>query len=357
MRKMKKVLAFALSAVIVASLAACGGTTNSSTTSTTAGTTEGTTAGSTTGGDSEGALKTGLAIVTKTGSSKEEDGLAQIDSTVAAVLVDADGKLVDIAIDAAQTKANFDTTGKVTTALDTEYKTKRELGDEYGMKGKSGIGKEWFEQIDALEELVTGMTADEIAGLEMSEGKLVDATSSVTITASGYIEAISLAMKNAKELGAKTGDVIKLGVETSISGSFDVGGNERTPDAGKIEAYSFYAAVSVDADEKITSAILDASQGNVTFDATGKITSDLAAVQDSKNVLGDKYGMKGSSKIGKEWNEQAAFFADALIGKNAAEVAGIELDDSGHVTDADLLSGVTVHVNEMMSVVAKALAN
>ena len=356
MRKMKKVLAFALSAVLVASLAACGGNTDGTTT---AGTTTGTTGGTTTEGTegTEGALKTGLAVVTKTGSSKEAEGLAQVDSTVVAVLVDADGKLVDIEIDAAQTKANFDTTGKVTTDLETEYKSKVELGDEYGIKKNSGIEKEWFEQIDALEELVIGKTADEIVGLEMADGKLVDATSSVTITATGYIEAIELAMKNAADLGAKTGDTIKLGVDTSISGSFDVGGNERTPDAGKVEAYSFYAALSVDADKTITSAILDASQGAVTFDATGKITSDLAATQDSKNVLGDAYGMKGNSKIGKEWNEQAAFFAESITGMNAAEVAGIELDDTGHVTDTDLLSGVTVHVNEMMDVVAKALAN
>lgn len=356
MRKMNKVMAVALSFVLVGTLAACGGTGSETTVSTTTG------ANTTTEGDetgaAEGSLKTGYSIVTKIGSSKDagdEEGLGQVDSTVIAVLVDADGKLVDIEIDAAQTKVNFDNTGKVTTDLTTEYKTKVELGDEYGLKGKSGIDKEWYEQMDALEELVIGKTSDEVAAMEMEDGKLVDATSSVTVTATGYITGIEAAMKNAQDLGAQAGDTIKLGIETTIGGSHDVGANERTPDAGKVEAYSFYSVLSVDAAGKITSAILDASQGTVAFDASGKITSDLEAAQASKNELGDDYNMKGNSGIGKEWNEQAAFFAESLKGKTVSDVNGIALDDGGHVTDADLLSGVTVHVNEMISVVNNAL--
>lgn len=357
MRKMNKVLALALSFVLVGTLAACGGNTDSTTTAGSSETNNSSESGETNA--SEGSLKTGLSIVTKIASSKDagdEEGLAQVDSTAVAVLVDADGKLVDVEIDAAQTKVNFDNTGKVTTDLDTAYKTKVELGDDYGLKGKSDIGKEWFEQMDALEELVIGKTAEEVAALEMADGKLVDATSSVTVTATGYIAGIEAAMKNAQDLGAQPGDSIKLGIETTIGGSHDVGANERTPDTGKVEAYSFYAAVSVDADGKITSSIIDASQGTVLFDASGKITSDLDAAQASKNELGDDYGMKGNSGIEKEWNEQAAFFADSLKGKTVAEVNGIELDDTGRVTDADLLSGVTVHVNEMISVVDNALS-
>ena len=53
-----------------------------------------------------GKVKTGLAIITSIASSKdagEADGLAQADSLIAAVIVDANGKIVDCAIDAAQT--------------------------------------------------------------------------------------------------------------------------------------------------------------------------------------------------------------------------------------------------------------
>ena len=225
------------------------------------------------------------------------------------------------------------------------------------MVGNSDIGKEWFEQMDALEELVTGKTAAEVAGLELDEGKLVDATSSVTVTATGYLEAIALAFENAEDLGAKAGDSIKLGIQTSVSGSHDVGANERTPDAGKVEAYTFYAALSVDSSDTITSAIIDASQGAVTFDAAGAITSDLSAKQASKNVLGADYGMKGNSGIDKEWDEQAAFFADSLKGMNAAAVNGIELDDSGKAADTDLLSGVTVTISGMVGAADRALKN
>lgn len=360
MRKMKKIMAFAVSAVLVASLAACGGNGGSTETQ---GTSKETEAGQTTGGDetpAEGNLKTGLAIVTNINKSKnagDEAGVGQVDSTAIAVLVDADGKLVDIQIDAAQTLVNFDNSGKITSDKNMDVKSKVELGEDYGMKGNSGIGKEWFEQVDALEELVKGKTADEIVGLKLDDGKLVDATSSVTITASGYIAAIEKAMKNAEDLGAQGGDSIKLAIVSSVSGSKSVGEDERAPETGKVEVYSFYSAVSVNADKTVTSAIIDASQGTVKFDADGAITSDLAAEQPSKNELGDDYGMKGNSGIGKEWDEQAAFFADSIKGMNSAAISGIELDDGGYPTDADMLSGVTVHINEMVEVVSKALSN
>ena len=87
------------------------------------------------------ALKTGFAVINLIAKSKdagEEAGLAQADSTVVGVLVDADG---------VQTKVNFDATGKISTPLDTIVPTKIELGTDYGMGKVSSLGKEWNEQI------------------------------------------------------------------------------------------------------------------------------------------------------------------------------------------------------------------
>ncbi len=41
---------------------------------------------------------------------------------------------MDCAIDAAQTKVNFNAYGQLVTDLGTEFKTKNELGADYGMK-------------------------------------------------------------------------------------------------------------------------------------------------------------------------------------------------------------------------------
>jgi hypothetical protein len=39
--------------------------------------------------------------------------------------------------------------------------------------------------------------------------------------------------------------------------------------------------------------------------------------------LGDGYGMRSASKIGKEWNEQANAFAAYVIGKTVDEVKAL----------------------------------
>ncbi|MBC3939677.1 hypothetical protein D4A47_12115, partial [Anaerotruncus massiliensis (ex Liu et al. 2021)] len=90
-------------------------------------------------------LSTGLAVINSVGSSKdagEEDGLAQADSNVVAVLVDADGRIVDCKIDGVQAKIPFSKEGKLLVGTDTMFRTKQELKEDYGMKKASGIGKE-----------------------------------------------------------------------------------------------------------------------------------------------------------------------------------------------------------------------
>ena len=97
----------------------------------------------------------GLGMVNSIGSSKsateEAAGLAQADVTAASVMLDSKGTIVGISFDVVQTKVNFDATGTITTDLATEFKTKKELKEDYNMKPASPIGKEWYEQIDALE--------------------------------------------------------------------------------------------------------------------------------------------------------------------------------------------------------------
>ena len=107
-------------------------------------------------------------------------------------------------------------------------------------------------------------------------------------------------------------------------------------------------------DGVISSCIIDAVQCNVNMDAAGKITTDLAAAPLTKNQLGDSYGMKVASSIGKEWYEQAAAFAQYVVGKTADEVTGIAVTESGTAADADLAASVTVSIGAFQQVVAAA---
>jgi len=302
-------------------------------------------------------VRTGLAIVSSLAKSKdagEAEGLAQIDSTVVAVTVDSGGKIVSCVIDAAQTKINFNASGEITTPLTTEFKTKNELGYDYKMKAQSGIGKEWFEQAAAFADYVKGKTIQEVKGIAVNEEGYptgTDLKTSVTINISGFTAAIEKAVENANVLGAKASDKLGIGVMTNIAKS-----ESATEGTGLAQAYSTYVAVTTGADGVITSCCIDASQGNVNFDANGKITTDLTISPQTKNELGDDYGMKARSGLGKEWFEQAAAFAAYVTGKSAAEVEGIAVDETGHPTGTDLTSSVTITISDFKAALAKAAA-
>lgn len=308
----------------------------------------------------ESIAKTGLAVVSSIEKSKApsgaDAGLAQADSLVVAVLVDEDGKILACDIDAAQTKISFSTEGKILTDKSTVFKSKQDLGTEYGMGKASEIGKEWNEQANSFAAYVVGKTVDEVKGIAVNEEGVPtdeDLASSVTIKVGIFIEAVEKAVTNAKDLGAKITDKIGLAVTTEISKSKDATAEE----PGLAQAYSTYAVATTDTDGKITSCYLDGSQSNVNFDAKGVITSDLSAAPKTKQELGFDYGMKKASGIGKEWFEEADAFAAYVKGKTASEVKGIAVDAEGKATDEDLISSVTVRVAPLLEIVEKAATN
>lgn len=358
---MKKRVFLVLSVILaIAILAGCGQTTGANTT--TAGTiaaaetTKAPTNAPTTASDD--AVKTGLAVITSVAKSTdagEKDGLAETDSTVIAVTVDKDGKIVKCAIDSAQTKINFSKEGKILTDLKTEFKPKQELGEEYGMKKASKIQKEWNEQANAFAAYVIGKTVDEVKGIAVNDQGVATATeltSSVTIHIGDFVAAVEKAVNNAKDIGAKASDKLGLGVVTTINMSKDAGDKD-----GVAQAYSNYTATTFDASGKITSSIIDASQSNVNFSKAGKITSDLKAELKTKDELGEAYGMKKASKIGKEWNEQADAFAKYAVGKTVDQLKGIAVNADGVPTISELTSSVTIHITDFTMIIEKAFAN
>ena len=152
--------------------------------------------------------KTGLGHEISIASSKDATvdaaGNAQSDTMMAAVTVDANGKVLGIRLDVAQVKIAFDATGKITSDKTVRGKTKVELGTAYGMIKASKIGKEWFEQAAALESWMVGKTSTQIAGMSTTtnaDGVVTseaDLNGKVTITVDEFLRVAAEAIQNAK---------------------------------------------------------------------------------------------------------------------------------------------------------------
>lgn len=129
------------------------------------------------------------------------DGKVQVTTVYAAVLLDDAGKVVYVDIDSAQNQGTFDATGAIVKA--EAAPTKQEKGADYGMKGNSAIGKEWFEQANALTTYFVGKTAEEVAAIEYdAEGVAVaeDLKTSVSVGIDEYLASFAKAVANAVEV-------------------------------------------------------------------------------------------------------------------------------------------------------------
>ena len=304
-------------------------------------------------GNSEKEYKLGMGVSVSTSSSKE--GQAQVDATYAAVIVDANGKIVACAIDVAQNKQAI---AEGIATVGQTYLTKQEKKEDYGMKGVSGIGKEWYEQANFMAEYVVGKTAAEIQSIELAEsnGHMVatdkDILAGCTMDLTAINEAIVKACNDseAKTFKAKETPVLGIAAETEDSSSKDATAEE----TGLSAMYTTFGATAV-VEGKIAAALVDTIQPKISFDQVGAIVE--AKFGGTKRELKENYGMKGVSGIGKEWFEQAAFFTDFVAGKTVAEIGAIELVESNaHMvaTDADILAGCTMDIEGYISVLTKS---
>lgn len=302
------------------------------------------------------AVKTGLSMATSVAKSKDAsadgNGQAQANVALVAVTVGDDGVIDACVIDAIQSKIDFDAQGKLVTDPATEFSSKNELGDAYGMKKASSIGKEWNEQAAAFAQYAVGKTVEELKGIAVNaDGQATDAdlAASVTLEVADFVSGIEAAVNNASHMGAQKGDKLALTSSTNMAKSKDAAADAD----GQAQAYATVAAVTLNGDT-VTSCYIDSVQANVKFTVAGVITTDLTAAQPTKNELGDAYGMKKSSSIGKEWNEQAAAFCKYVTGKTVSEVAGIAVTADGEAADADLAASVTIGIGEFQTLIEKA---
>ena len=160
---------------------------------------------------SAGALAaSGLGSVTSMSGSEaaaDKAGSVTVNTTMCALELDDAGKITAVSFDIAQNKVGFDATGALTGELTGEHPTKKELGDGYGMKAASGIGKEWFEQAEALEDWCVGKTVEEVVTMptyDKGDGRHtqvpddVDLKAGCTIDVGSFLNALQKAADNAK---------------------------------------------------------------------------------------------------------------------------------------------------------------
>ena len=300
----------------------------------------------------EGAVKTGLAVITSV-SGSENASHANYDVTLVAVTVDEKGIIDSCVIDSIGTKVTFDATGSITADLSAEIKSKNELGDSYGMVNYGQAKYEWYQQAAALADYAEGKTVSELKNGAINESGYApdgsDLASMATIYLGDYVSAIETAVSNAKHLGAQAGDELRLAAISSIADSTSAADGKDGTAQLNVDVTALTVKGSV-----ITSCCIDSVQAKVSFDAAGTITTDLTAPVQTKTQLGDSYGMVAWGGAKYEWYQQAANFASYVTGKTAAQVAGIAVTE-GKPSDADLSSSVTIAIGGFQALIAKAM--
>ncbi len=307
-----------------------------------------------------GSVKTGLAVMTNVSDSASaegaESGAASFDVTVAAVTVDENGMILSARIDSVPATVVFLDDGSLNSDLTAPVQTKNEQGENYGMVAWGGAIAEWDAQVAALCDFAVGKTVEELKNGAIDEtGKAPqgsDLASSATIYLGGFVSCLENAVNNAQSLGAQGGDALKLAINASIASSSPA--TEEQAGYGQLDVS---IAVLTENEGVITSCIIDEVQAKVAFDVTGVLVTDLTAPIQTKNELGENYGMVAWGNAIAEWNEQAAAFASYITGKTLDEVMGISVTESNKPSDGtDLAASVTISIGGFQALIEKAMA-
>ena len=141
----------------------------------------------------------------------------------------------------------------------------------------------------------------------------------------------------AAEGALKTGLYISTSIADSKSATAEANG-EAKYDVTMV-------AVLVDDNGVIRDCIIDGISTSVKFDASGILTSDLAAAPQTKNELGENYGMVAYGGAIAEWDAQAAALASYAVGKTVDELRNGAIDETGKApAGSDLASSATIYL-------------
>ena len=294
-----------------------------------------------------------------TNATEEADGEGEVVVTAAAVMVDADGKIVKCVIDCVDYTANWTLAGE--TAAKGDIKTKYELGTNYGMAAYgndvNGDGKvlEWFEQIDAFCKAVEGKTIDEVKAMVVNgyQGNEEIMNAGCTMGIADYVKALEKAVANAKDSGATANDTLNVAFV-----SVDEGKGATEEANGSVSLDVSIVGAAVDSDAKVSAMVTDAVSVSLGFTAAGEAAYDASAEIKTKAELGTNYNMaaygtdlNGDGKV-LEWNEQAAVFDAECLGKTASEISALVVE--GYGVESLQTAGCTIRISDMVKAAVKA---
>ncbi len=331
---MKKVLAIVLVALLVlATFVSCGTKDNASS------------------GSEATAYKLGMGV--EVAYDSEQAGSAAFEATVAAVVLDKDGKIVACKIDCVAPEVKTEEGFLEDGAIEKTFTSKYDLGDSYNMVAYGNAKAEWYAQADAFAKYCVGKTADEVSAIAMGEdGKPTDAdlTAGCTIAVSDFVKAVVKACKD-EQAKSFEGSDIKLGLKAH---GYVEEANDSEDNNGKVKFCTEFAATVVGADGKLAAAVIDAAQPEFAFDDTGAVTE--AKYSDTKRGLKENYNMVTYGNAIAEWYKQAAALTDKMVGKTPDEIKAVPLDANGKTTDADLLAVCTIGISGDIQNIAAAMA-
>ncbi len=249
-------------------------------------------------------------------------------ATVAAVVVDAEGKVVECRIDAIDITAKIEN-GAVVKSSD--FKSKAEHGKSYGMLSDYGSKlAEWDDQAKYFENAVKGKTVSEISAIKTGDAAL---TAGCTIDVTDFVKAVANAMNSAHKVAFSTASAITVGV--TVNGSVaDKNGNA---------SYETAASAVVLADGKVTAALVDCADGTIAVE-NGEGTALTYA--GSKLEQGDNYNMVKYGGAKAEWYVQAMTYAATAVGKTASEVASLATEG---------VAGCTIAVDAYKAAIVEAV--
>ena len=251
--------------------------------------------------------------------------------TTVTVTIEND-EIVGYYIDAKQGSAT-ETDGTWTYAWNE--KTKKELGDDYGMVANGGAIAEWYEQAALIEAFWLENGYDAVT---VGDDEVIDNVAGVTIKDGGYIALAAEAVQLAKD--GK--------MQAVLTSSDDL----------------YIAHMLVDKKGNFSELTLDVLQGSPDG-------GTFAWNEKTKQALGDDYGMKGvggsytftdgawvasDAKASLEWYEQAKLITDYVTENGWNEDLAAIASRGGTIdgtTLIDDLAGVTIRSQSYYDVLAK----
>lgn len=290
--------------------------------------------------------KVGVGIAAKTEAASAEGetaGSASITATMAAIIVDEDGKIISCELDASNDgTVAIDASGACSIAK--AITTKGKLGNDYGM---SATGKtEWYLQAEAFASVAVGKTLDEVKALVASDYKGTEdvVNAGCTIYVSDFAVAIEKAFANSKDFTTKEklgADSVSLGTALSATCA-----NADGETQGKAE-FNVVATSAVMSGSTVVCAITDEASATINVTSAGVV--DGAGNVDTKRTLGDAYGMAeygsyDANNDGKilEWYLQVDAFDAACEGKDADGIAALVVE-SGYPVEDVQTAGCTIN--------------